>query len=99
MCLGIPGRIVEIWDEPSGARMAHVEYPVEAPVSGAPAVTELRRLCLAYLPDLQVGDYTIAHAGFALTRIEEESARMTIATMAGYGVFGDDGVGHDPVAS
>jgi len=25
MCLGIPGRIVEIWDEPSGAKMAHVE--------------------------------------------------------------------------
>lgn len=108
MCLGIPGRIVEIWDEPSGARMAHVEYPVEAPAadgqagrsdSGVPTATELRRLCLAYLPDLQVGDYTIAHAGFALTRIDEDSARVTIATMAGYGVFGDDGVDSDPVPS
>lgn len=28
MCLGIPGKIVEIWDEPSGARMAHVEFPL-----------------------------------------------------------------------
>lgn len=28
MCLGIPGKIVEIWDEPSGSRMAHVEYGV-----------------------------------------------------------------------
>ncbi|MBN9096890.1 MAG: HypC/HybG/HupF family hydrogenase formation chaperone [Pseudonocardia sp.] len=76
MCLGVPGKIVEIWDEPSGARMAHVDFQGET-----------RRLCLAYLPDLQIGEYTIAHAGFALTRIDEESARITIATMADYGVF------------
>lgn len=84
MCLGIPGRIVEIWDEPSGARMAYVEFPTEE------AGTEIRRLCLAYLPDLQIGEYTIAHAGFALTRIDEASALVTIATMADYGVFGDE---------
>lgn len=109
MCLGIPGRIVEIWDEPSGARMAHVEYPLGEPTAGGPppgrsdagvpSGTERRRLCLAYLPDLQVGDYTIAHAGFALTRIDEESARVTLATMASYGVFGDGEVGPDPVSS
>ena len=77
MCLGIPGRIEEIWDAPSGARMARVSFPGEE-----------RTLCLAYLPDLVVGDYTIAHAGFALTRIDEESAQVTLATMAEYGVFG-----------
>ncbi len=81
MCLGIPGRIVEIWDEPNGARMAHVEFPTGD--GGA----ETRRLCIAYLPDLQVGDYTIAHAGFALSRIDEASARVTIATMTEYGVL------------
>ncbi len=83
MCLGIPGKIVEIWDEPSGARMAHVDFP-----TGDGGV-ETRRLCIAYLPDLQIGDYTIAHAGFALTKIDEASARVTIATMADYGVFGE----------
>ncbi len=83
MCLGIPGRVVEIWDEPSGARMAHVEFA--DPAGGA----ETRRLCLAYLPDLAIGEYTIAHAGFALSRIDEASALVTIATMAEYGVFGD----------
>jgi hydrogenase expression/formation protein HypC len=82
MCLGIPGRIIEIWDEDSGARMARVEFRQAGPT------VEVRRICLAYLPDLQVGDYTIAHAGFALTRIEEASALETIATMAEYGVFG-----------
>lgn len=83
MCLGIPGTIVEIWDEPSGARMAHVEFPTD---SGSG--TEVRKLCMAFLPQLQIGDYTIAHAGFALTKIERESAMVTLATMAEYGVLG-----------
>jgi hydrogenase expression/formation protein HypC len=78
MCLGIPGRIGEIWDEPSGARMAHVDFQGET-----------RRLCLAYLPDLAIGEYTIAHAGFALSRIDEASALVTVATMTEYGVFED----------
>jgi hydrogenase expression/formation protein HypC len=81
MCLGIPGRVAEIWDAESGARMARVEFPEEE-----------KTLCLAYLPDLQIGEYTIAHAGFALTRITEESAKATLATMAEYGVFGDERV-------
>ena len=62
--------------------MARVEF------RQAGSAVEVRRICLAYLPDLQVGDYTIVHAGFALTRIEEASALETIATMAEYGVFG-----------
>jgi hydrogenase expression/formation protein HypC len=78
MCLGIPGRVTEIWDDPSGARLARVQFP-----------DDLKTICLAYLPDLQVGEYTIAHAGFALTRIDEESAAITLATMAEYGVFGE----------
>lgn len=81
MCLGIPGRIVEVWDEPSGARMARVAFPGQE-----------RPLCLAYLPDLQVGDYTIAHAGFALTRMDEATARQTLETMAEYGVFDEQEV-------
>jgi hydrogenase expression/formation protein HypC len=82
MCLGIPGKITEVWDEESGARMARVEF------RQAGDGVEVRRICLAYLPQLQVGDYTIVHAGFALTRIDEASALEIIATMAEYGVFG-----------
>lgn len=77
MCLGIPGKIVEVWTADSGAPMARVEFPEET-----------RSVCLAYLPDLQVGDWTIIHAGFALTRIDEESAWVTTATMREYGVSG-----------
>ncbi len=78
MCLGIPGRLIEIWDAPDGGRFARVAFG-----------DEIKNACLAYLPDLAIGDYTIVHAGFALTRIDEESALMTIATMREYGVFGD----------
>ncbi|HEX7659366.1 MAG TPA: HypC/HybG/HupF family hydrogenase formation chaperone [Pseudonocardiaceae bacterium] len=69
MCLGIPGRIAEIWEE-SGTRMANVDYPGET-----------RKVCLAYLPDLEIGDYTIVHAGFALTRVDEQAAQETLRLM------------------
>jgi hydrogenase expression/formation protein HypC len=78
MCLGIPGQITEIWDVPDGGRFANIRFG-----------DQVKTACLAYLPDLSVGDYTIVHAGFALTRIDEESARLTLATMREYGVFGD----------
>ena len=77
MCLGIPGRIVEVWDEASGARMARVDF------AGQP-----RRVCLAYLPDLRVGEYVIVHAGFALTKVDEAAALAALDTMAEYGVIG-----------
>ncbi|OBC08907.1 hydrogenase assembly protein HypC [Mycobacterium sp. 852013-50091_SCH5140682] len=77
MCLGIPGRITEIWDEPDGGRFAKVLFG-----------EQVKTACLAYLPDLAVGDYTILHAGFALTRIDEQSAQVTLTTMREYGVFG-----------
>ncbi|EKF24413.1 hydrogenase assembly chaperone HypC/HupF [Mycolicibacterium hassiacum DSM 44199] len=81
MCLGIPGRIIEVWDEPDGGRFAKVEFG-----------DEIKTACLAYLPDLTVGDYTIVHAGYALTKLDEETAMITLATMREYGVFGDPAV-------
>ncbi|KAA0120331.1 HypC/HybG/HupF family hydrogenase formation chaperone [Mycolicibacterium sp. P9-22] len=81
MCLGIPGRITEIWDAPTGGRFAHVAFG-----------DEVKTASLAYLPDLAIGDYTILHAGFALTRIDEQSAQLTLATMREYGVFGEQEV-------
>ena len=75
MYVGLPGRIVEIWDEPDGARR-RVTFPGVVKIA-----------CLAYLPDLRNGDYTIVHAGFALTRLGADSARVTLVTMAEYGVI------------
>nr|WP_083731026.1 MULTISPECIES: HypC/HybG/HupF family hydrogenase formation chaperone [Protofrankia] len=82
MCLGIPGRIVEVWDE-SGTRMAHVAFPGET-----------RKVCLAYLPDLAVDDYTMVHAGFALTRLDQQSALHTLDVMREYQLIDDTATGH-----
>lgn len=75
MCLGIPGRITEIWHE-DGATYAYADF-----------VGETRKICLNYLPDLQVGEYTILHAGFALTRIDAAEAVETVRVMREVGVL------------
>ena len=75
MCLGIPGKIIEIWEE-SGTRMATVDFGGTT-----------KKVCLAYLPDLDIGEYTIVHAGFALTRLDEESANNTLKMFADMGVL------------
>ena len=75
MCLGIPGRIVEIWHE-DGATLAHADFDGQR-----------RRICLNYLPELAIGDYTIVHAGFALTRLDEAAAMNTLQVMRNYGII------------
>jgi len=75
MCLGIPGRITKVWEQ-GGAPMADVDF------AGTP-----RPICLSYLPDLAVGDYVIAHMGYALTRISESEALVTLGVMRSCGVL------------
>jgi hydrogenase expression/formation protein HypC len=64
MCLGVPGKVVEmIAESPLGMPMARVSF------GGI-----IKEACLAYVPEVQVGDYVIVHAGFALSVIDEEEA-------------------------
>lgn len=70
MCLGIPGRIVEIHDE-AGLPMGVVDF------GGV-----RREVCLAYVADqVEVGDYAIVHVGFAISRVDEEEARRTFEAL------------------
>ena len=78
MCLGIPGKITEIWED-RGTRMALVDFD---------GVT--KDVCLAYLPDIAVDDYTIVHAGFALTRLDEASALETLAFFTDLGIIEEE---------
>jgi len=66
MCLAIPGKLVEIFDE-NGLKMGTVD------VNGSKT-----RACLEYVPEIQVGQYTIIHAGFALKIIDEEEAAESL---------------------
>ena len=66
MCLGVPGRIVEIEDNPLGINMGKVDF------SGI-----VKEVCLAYVPEAQVDDYVIVHVGFAISCIDEAAAQET----------------------
>lgn len=47
----------------------------------------VKDVCLAYLPDIQVGDYTIVHVGFAISQIDEASAHETLRTFEELGML------------
>ncbi len=67
MCLGIPGKIVEITGE-GVTRTGKVDF------DGI-----VKEVNLAYVPEAGIGDYTIVHVGFAITRLDEEAALATLA--------------------
>jgi hydrogenase expression/formation protein HypC len=70
MCLGIPGRIVDIRDD-AGLTMGTVDF------GGV-----RREVCLAYVADdVEVGDYAIVHVGFAISRVDENEARRTFEVL------------------
>jgi hydrogenase expression/formation protein HypC len=66
MCLAVPGKVTRIW-EADGTSMAEVDF------GGV-----LKEVCLEFVPDLQVGEYTIVHVGFALQRLDEAAALETL---------------------
>jgi hydrogenase expression/formation protein HypC len=53
----------------------------------------VKDVCLAYVPDAEVDEYVIVHVGFALQRLDEESARASLDLFAQLGLleeeFGD----------
>ena len=50
----------------------------------------VKRVCLDYVPEVEVGDYTIVHAGFALSKIDEETAEKTLADFRAMGVLDEE---------
>jgi hydrogenase expression/formation protein HypC len=68
MCLGIPAQIVEQLDLEAGI--------AKAEISGV-----RRNVSVALCPEAEVGDWVLVHVGFALSRIDEEQARETIALL------------------
>lgn len=66
MCLGIPGKIIEIEDT-IGMKMAKIDF------GGV-----IRSACIEAIPEAKIGDYTIIHAGFALNVLSEAEAMDTL---------------------
>jgi hydrogenase expression/formation protein HypC len=69
MCLAVPGKILTIEDA-AGLRQARVQFGGITRVVSLELVTEA-----------QVGDYVLVHVGFAISRIDEEEARQTLADL------------------
>lgn len=66
MCLGVPGKIVEIY-ETDGLKMGKIDF------GGVQ-----REACLEYVPEARVGEYTLIHVGFAISRLSEEEAMASL---------------------
>jgi hydrogenase expression/formation protein HypC len=81
MCLAVPGRVISL-AERDDTRMAEVDF------GGV-----RKEVCLEYLPDVDLGDYVIVHVGFAIQRLDEQSALDTLSNFEKLGVleeeFGD----------
>ena len=69
MCLGVPGKIVEI-KEGGALKMAKVDF------GGI-----FREACLEYVPEAKVGDYCVIHVGFAISLLSEEEAISSLETL------------------
>jgi hydrogenase expression/formation protein HypC len=50
----------------------------------------VKNVCLSYVPEIGVGDYTIVHVGFALSKIDEESALKTLENFAKMGYLDEE---------
>lgn len=83
MCLAIPGRVEEIFTEGT-VKMGRVNF------GGV-----VKRVCLDYVPEVEVGDYTIVHVGFALSRIDEENAQKTLALFREMGMLEEELAGEE----
>ena len=78
MCLGVPGRIVET-QESGLMRMGKVDFG---------GIT--RDVSLAYVPEAEVGDFVIVHAGFAISQVDEAEAQETLDLLVESGILEEE---------
>jgi hydrogenase expression/formation protein HypC len=71
MCLGIPGRVLEI-SRDREVLMGLVDF------GGI-----RRKVCLEHVPETCTGEYVLVHVGFALARIDAEEARRVLSLLEG----------------
>lgn len=71
MCLAVPGKLLDISGDDLLTREGRVSF------AGI-----VKKANLAYVPEAEVGDYVLVHAGFALTVIDEHEALRTLEYLA-----------------
>lgn len=78
MCLGVPGKVVRIDEFAHGLTMGKVEF------GGI-----VKDVCLAYVPEVKVGDYVIVHVGFAISVVDEKEAERVFEYLRQAGESGE----------
>ena len=78
MCLPIPGKIESVTGDDPLSRMGKINF------GGI-----FKEACLAYVPEATVGDYVIVHAGFALSRVDEDEAQKVFQYLKEIGELGE----------
>ncbi len=78
MCLGVPGKIIDIY-EANSLQMGKVDFG---------GVT--KEVCLAYVPEAQIGNYVIVHVGFALNVLDEAEALETLQLLQEIGAVEEE---------
>ena len=78
MCLAVPGQVQKIY-EAHGTRMGKLNF------GGV-----VKEVCLAYVPEVEVGDYAIVHVGFAISKLDEQSALETLKLLEEAGIFDEE---------
>jgi hydrogenase expression/formation protein HypC len=69
MCLGIPGKLTEVYDQ-DNLPMGKVEFGGIA-----------KEVCLVYTPEVKVGEYVLVHVGFAISVIDETEAQEVFSCL------------------
>jgi hydrogenase expression/formation protein HypC len=73
MCLAIPGKVLEI-DKNTQPTMGKVSF------GGIQ-----KRICIEWVPDVNVGDYVLVHVGFAISKMDEKEALETLKLLEAMG--------------
>jgi hydrogenase expression/formation protein HypC len=72
MCLAVPGKLISIQENNNSfERMGKVSF------GGV-----IKEVSLAYLPDVEIGNYVIVHVGFAISKVDEQAAQQTLQDFA-----------------
>lgn len=78
MCLSIPGKITEIYEDGS-LKMGKVDF------GGV-----IKEVCLDYVPEAQTGEYVLIHVGFAISVLDEDEAMERLNTIREIAEFEDE---------
>jgi len=69
MCLGVPGKVLEIQTDPAlGLSRGKVEF------GGI-----IKEVNLTYTPDVKPGEYVVVHVGFSISKLDEAEAQQVFS--------------------